>query len=1544
MDDLLNIILDRESYQIETESTAKNPLVAHYTSFKTYDQASFRTLDNFIQSISPKLTSLEDLLKEVNHVPNCYHVCGKVISAGDTIYHCIDCSRDKANLEKYVQCKDCFSLSKHQGHRTTKKEVKGLAVCDCGDSSAWDPEGSCKNHLEYSKETKKKTLLETPAEIRQGFLTSLTEIFEWLFCHLDCDQLGKNSIFFNIISIMRCLAGKNDCFKRLCVEFLKSKAPKSCMIRPTRSFNLNCYPFEGGEYSFVELLAGWDKLFTSKVQREIRFLLTELFVDQEFKEFYSELYPKLLDLYCYNVSPTHNSLFSESANLYSFLFSDRECATLAASSKEATSFLKVIKKSICCQRTATMEKTRIACWTACMNLKCLIQNQEQAELFINHPDFVSALFDLIDEGDKFEQPESISEFLSKFERGNYSSELQRKTLAFSYILDVLETLFARLFNLSNPEFRTTTIETIFKEFLKRYQSRVNAVLDPDSFSILPLLQDSFGLFMLMWFRHTGSLEKFVEQVQAAAELLTIEQDAFQQILEKIFQQTLSTVMQTLTLQRIKRFRRYSYIINSLQDYMQHRMAPRYLIGSTEVCLVQLLSVFDQKQEWVPRLADIILKQALSCPESPTILIMFFESIEFIFSDIIAPLNVLRSQNSKGIKESMECEALLCKIERRVLLNFFHAMPLSTYDSLQKLKFLINFESLDGCLKEIASFDQSTNKIRLKEAFKNKEMTPDLFFSNLEFHELLTNKSNEFSLKASNSKELELLNPFTQKMEFVKILPHAALFAKNFIEFGNESQAKQLRWLLPFFDRQLENLRNTPKILKKQILETKIWGEYIRKHELPFGGDVFGIYTCKPKNDLGVLLAYVEKIESGNEGSNQKGSLSAKFAEILKATYDEEEEEKTNQVEEEKASNDAALPGKGNNMKEMILAKQRALREKMLMKGAKVIEQQAKEDQEEKKVPEEEEVQNCAFCHEVIDINGEKLYGTLCSIYSSNYYSSCLKNSHPTKQIQSKSVLTIDTCNHLFHSQCVEKLRERKHMLYYNEYTSESDVKCPLCKQFSNMFLPSIQKQPSCNLNKSEFEFSFEFLVSKVQGQYKSYTFFEEDEKFSLSTQSSASESKLFDELGIAMALKSAQDQNSEIAQDLEMGAQAAQILINNILMTELLGVKLFIEKKLDITLSIARALKTRCWRSAPTPEWLWDQHDENLAFLSIHSSNASFDELLHVFGLDSQISYFKLILTTYLLDTPGAEQGNNLKEFFQRVLLINLVLQMLNDFLQRIASEKKANLRAIRCELIFENFINSLPELILCGNSSVGTLLRKYLCFGLSLDLYDQRCLKPEAISDTEEFMIKTLFGLADEEAFIPNVTSFLKSNELFFCDIIAQVATDSSLIGKLEETRPLQAIIPLESNYWDLRNRYEDARCTRCQSVSKAGLAICLLCGEIRCMNKCDSSDSSTCSYHFVGNMHNHARSAHHKVCAIMELNSGAVILINSPQNAYKNHLYMSSLGQLVDSKKTNWKEFVLSKPALDKIRKILVLERISEEIRHITRVCERSIRDNYY
>nr|6LHN_A Chain A, E3 ubiquitin-protein ligase PRT6 [Arabidopsis thaliana]7Y70_A Chain A, E3 ubiquitin-protein ligase PRT6 [Arabidopsis thaliana] len=68
-------------------------------------------------------------------------VCGSVWGQNDIAYRCRTCENDPT----CAICVPCFQNGDHNSHDYSIIYTGG-GCCDCGDETAWKPDGFCSNH------------------------------------------------------------------------------------------------------------------------------------------------------------------------------------------------------------------------------------------------------------------------------------------------------------------------------------------------------------------------------------------------------------------------------------------------------------------------------------------------------------------------------------------------------------------------------------------------------------------------------------------------------------------------------------------------------------------------------------------------------------------------------------------------------------------------------------------------------------------------------------------------------------------------------------------------------------------------------------------------------------------------------------------------------------------------------------------------------------------------------------------------------------------------------------------------------------------------------------------------------------------------------------------------------------------------------------------------------------------------------------------------------------------------------------------------------
>ena len=1550
--------------QLTFKLSDQNELLKYYSCFQNKDDflenIEFdEAMNCFVKSIDSKLNSLEELLAEVKNIESFNRVCGKAISSDEVFYMCLDCdilTPQKIGASFSLQCKDCFEKANHEGHKVTNKTSSGTGVCDCGDPTAWDPKGFCPAHPGYSKQRADAAYNKIPEYIRKGFLSSLQVIFYSLFDHLETNS-DHGWVLQNIVEILAKLHELQDCFKLLTIEFLMSTVPDNFKLRVNLE-NLVSYRFKPNpaevDCVYAELLARYDLLFSQKLQGSIRHLLLELFVHLDFKEFYIKLYAKLVHFFFYMGDFNDpEPRYSECANFYLPLLMAERFGMIATSVPTAVHFIDVVTKIVNPSKKFNERKLYSMCFYASMNLKYLFDQQNPSEQLFKQPGFMKKIFEMMEGLASLDAQHDIDSFLQHCKTTTHSDGIYYKTFLFARIMELLEPLYARIFSIGNTEVRQEYIDIILREFVISLEQQLELVSPPDfeTFALFPKHFHALGLFLMMWYRHSNSLEEFKNSVYSSLSSSSISKERFHKVAEYVFQRTIILLTQTLALQRVKHWLpKFKEISDYLQNYFQQRMSPKYQVGNIEICLVQILSNFNPEQDWLSTLAARVVSRGVFYPREDVKLgltVLFFESVGFIFSDIISFFNLIQSQSGRKVHNPDAFAGLLLKIERRVVVNYLQMIRQTGFSALKEdLKTILTFKTLNS-LETVATYDAETQKIRLKDSCKGKEVMMKLFYLQARFDDYYINTVTENPIKAENfdpilgNTNLEQLNPLINNQLFGDVLLQAVALARNVAE---EEKFKTPRRLLYFFAHQIDQLKRCPTKQRKQIFDKEI---VVELPKFPTFEAMFDeeraeneSMTMKTKfslrEDFIKAVQSIEVVYSDQKGPEAQKLLGGTLSELLAATYKESMQE-----EEEKIStNTVALSDDAETRKKEILAKQKALREQFMKKQHKFMNQHGNgEPEEQSETKHTKETTSCVFCHEPLDDKEQNGYGFLAYTYESNYFSHCqkrkLKELAPKRS--EKPSLSFNSCFHMLHINCIRKLRETKTFNAF-KMNSEIELTCPLCKSLTNLFIYSLEGEKIEEKDEVDgTELSFKFSVASLEEEYIASFKGGKDMEEIVDKTKLNNVNEFFSELGIVLALSREMtgDMDQEFPDPVEVLADA---VIMSILKLDLVGLKLFLNKKLPIIANIARAVKISLASEKNDGKKLIE---ENLAFLmDLNVKSTSGNHLKKFVSSIQQKDYLQLIWRTYLVERSIDKA--NFKKFFQQILLVDLAFEFMKLFYEDLQMKCSGDIKEIASGLTFKNFHESLLENLYCGLPNVVSILRMFVSFGLALDIYDDKKIESANLVDNELSMISFLYGIADKQKFSEAISVFLNENKAFYESVLHKLPSEEMHL-LFENLDPNQhAMISLPAAYYDFKTSIHKAKCTLCNSISKNGYAICLICGELRCISKCDSimlDESDT-----VGNLNKHAREEHNGVCAFMGSEYSTVLLVNTPKNVSRDYLYTGKFGQQIEPTKSDWHEFIISQPTLNKLRQTLALERIPQEIYHTIEITQRKIKDNYY
>ena len=232
--------------------------------------------------------------------------CGKVL-VNSPFYRCLDCEIQNETALATIYCSDCFSQSKHEGHRVVgKMSGENPLNCDCGDICVLKKEGFCSNHGEATEEEFQVILTSFPENMRENFCGVLANVFYALFTL--CEDFIKkpdeerkedntnslSQLMEDILTVVKELYKLNSSFKIVISRFLMRSPvefPQSNMLCHNCSNNKRneIIPTRKAcECTYLTNLLRYHPLFTRELNTYLSCFLADLLVDSKFRIYFSD--------------------------------------------------------------------------------------------------------------------------------------------------------------------------------------------------------------------------------------------------------------------------------------------------------------------------------------------------------------------------------------------------------------------------------------------------------------------------------------------------------------------------------------------------------------------------------------------------------------------------------------------------------------------------------------------------------------------------------------------------------------------------------------------------------------------------------------------------------------------------------------------------------------------------------------------------------------------------------------------------------------------------------------------------------------------------------------------------------------------------------------------------------------------------------------------------------------------------------------------------------------------------------------------------------
>ena len=1504
-------------------------------------------LNAFIRCIGENYDSVESLLQELDHINTMNQVCGRSIDLNEVYFLCLDCdliSPLQINTHYSLQCKECFMSSNHDGHRITSKvSDTGMGTCDCGDASAWDSKGFCPSHPGYTKEIVEQTYKKIPEHIRNGYITTLKEIFYALFEFLQ-DNPHKADIISPFIKLILQLHQQKDCFKFLTREVLTSKLPTAYKLRVNLQ-NLITFELkpetESCDCTFLELLIRFDFMFSKDVQNSIRGLILELIVFTDFKEIYLQLYLKLLHFYYYMGDypnfPTPR--LSKNCFLSYQLFIPEHFSLLAASYPESINFVNAIQRLLKNYDKMPRKKFYSFSFYGLSPAKYILEQQKPAEIMLQKPGFIEKMLEIIDLISVFDSTPTLDQFVTSFVSNQVIADYENITFAFKEYLNLLQSLYVRIFQLSDEKLRDRLISLVLKYFIALFEKRmkVEGPIKTGVIKLFPSIIVAFGDFLLVWYRFSKNEEDLKVSIFNELNSSGISKERFESIAQYVFQTGLLMINYICALQRLGEWApHYKAFEEAVNFYLSSRLPKYCRIESTIICLLQCLINYDRNNDWVSSLAENILKtdasnQVIKREYVP----YFFRTLHYVLTDDMSFNNLILQQNVKKVKDSNQFDSILKSIEFKVVLNFIYLHNQESFRSIKNsLESLIELKD-DAIFQEITELDPKTNKLKPKETFRNKELDSGIFYLNAQLDNAFKAKLIEDSginTGDSDSRtetfETENYNPLVKK----RYIKDALLWAIICTYQCSKRNGKNIHLVVPLIASQIKSLDVLPMKEIKKILEKKIVGpDFVDVNKPSDKLDWEALTTTHEreyslKDDLKIGLEILKKNDRGQTATTII-SMTLSYEKILKRVYHTHEELK---LEEEKIEHQIPVANT-ETVRDRLLAKQKLIREEFFLKQKRFLNKTAESPSESKEISEESKSFGvCVACREPLDDKEHNGYGLISFVSKSNLYQHCMAKRNNLKPKLGEGYLTLSTCNHFLHIDCLTKLRA---FSTSPKLRSEVEFVCPLCKTLANQLIYVLGGNTSVGISKLKACDPGSFELNLVDAS-KIYSMLQKRKEEVVENNETWVE-ELFSSIQIHEILIN-QDlglPESPVGNSYESLANA---VVMAILETDLTGLQLLLQTRISLYTIVAQDLRKsaqiKSFNQNGTP-----QQPKIVECLKKMTNSKYISATAEKYLASRQLDFLEATWTGFLSVTE--ENLDLYSKFFIIMLNTNLVLEFLKLFYEDMHSKCSGNTKEMASAFTFDNFKDSCADNLFCELPNITSILRKFVALGLITGVY-QYSPDSTILLDTELSMLQFLLCKKEKKDLISLITSFLSQNKAFFENLLIELQMLDLKIEFEDSNLSGLVLVPLPKKYQEFNSNVSKGKCCSCNSISRRGIALCLICGELYCIGPCDSKQAAPDQ---VGSMNTHSRNAHFGASVFIDRTYTIVMLVYFPRNIVRGYLYLGKLGQEIDPMKSNWEEFTISEHALDKIKKMVILGRIPQEIYLQTETSGQWLQENF-
>ena len=1502
-------------------------------------------------------------------------VCGKILTKNDIGFKCLDCEKDPT----CIICKDCFENADHKNHRIlVQKSVAGC--CDCGDPDAWQESGFCKNHPGYAKFKPDVSVDDLPEQFRVNFKRDISKAFYYLCLSVESAVAEgsnvKQSAFKPIMSAIEFCGMQNMVVLNLVCKILAQPYPEKCNLYH------NCKDLQEKEYSgnlkecqctLLEILFRNQRFLPSNDQKEFEEFMIKLFLDYEFKQYIAETYIKML-YYVYNFFGDHSP--SQRFHLSSLavqLFTAEEFAIIAIKSNYCRHMIELFEL-VAKNYNSSVENSFRLLMEVYQVLEFVSQKSHCRQLLLKTNGFFEGLLQGVASFQyvvKF-APHMPTPFISE----DLDKNLIHADIEF-YLTKYCDIMLRELNEMDDPVTRLThqkRVATIFKELLNSQhndEDNMRSIHIPLHRAFSHFVKSGAGSF------DTNAIRRFM------LESFGFDEQQLSAFCLKVFK----GVLHTIGFVRDQEKRCWEKYGSRLDPYVRiYFNITRLKFFDLDFFLLQAMARFVQQDQLF---RCFLLNYSLYPPYTKFIEVVLagkdLNDLKAALNDldkeaqekVIAKLEELANLYLQMNIEDIEYANLLTRSEKffgdskpdgdlapeqisaykRLLINLFQYKP--TFD-MKKLKKTLSAQILDEKINlevplfEVATFDKTSKTFMAKPQYKNV-YEPFSFMKDMQLQiETIESLKNKFK----GTDDLDLIigkHSFLYEPDGNLLFElQKCLFSPQFFEFfkrifsiclGLEKPSSYFfRPILKLVHLGLFHIEKKYLSALKPILADD---EMTQILNTALGDKRFSDY----ENAIGKMIALINKLNTANPSNEMDIEPMSEIARQSSSKIDLETSKK----------------------------KQMELKMKFLQKQKNFMQQHAHTMQEESKTGEKKtEELLCYLCHSKIEPETQAFgvpgYAARSNIHEFAVFQTNMRTiveedvsellpsfreealKYDLKSQKFGSCMQLDSCYHIMHRKCFETSKTVNQDLEFH-FNNEIEYFCKVCKRLSNVFVESYLS----SLKKSENEGKKEAMdqemtiksIEDLRNCMKNMMV--EDKNKKPETKDAEGESKnfIFDTL-IMLELFMGENDSKVAEKDDAILEVTERIFEYAVKAVDILGVKHFMTKNLDIHRSL-RIMYLRYYEqyiSQTKKTFSSAKYEKLLNFVELSENPDSKAAENANFITSNLDEFFYNSLVHVAITSQLSEVRDSLKEVLSRLCFLAILQMILKVYWIKLIKTKAFTQPEISVDQFFKE-VKENQAFRAEAAKSLLPLMRRLIVLGFLFDpsiedaevkLFQQE----EFYEDFEEldFYLKhSLFKTTSSALFSEDIMDkcLLKKEMLqkHFDKLYKTLKSDTPQVplDLIFSSKEVQFhLIDLPDNFLDLSRFYIDQKCVQCMDHSQLGSkCVCLICEQVLCSFACKKTGANIT----LGNLNTHATKYHAGCSAFLSIETGTVLLINSPKNIDYGPLYVDKFGQKFTGKNRDWKEYNLDRVMLNKLKDMIQKNAIPQEICYAVMKSEKKIID---